>query len=262
MVAKSANITVMIRAAEKAAKGLLRDFGELENLQVRKKGPADFVSVADVRTEKLIRDELAHARPDFGFLGEESAESAASNNSGCRWIVDPIDGTTNFLHGIPHFCISIGLEKDGEVIAGVIYDPVKQELFWAEKDAGAYCNDRKLRVSGRENLSEALLATGIPFAGHGDHDGFLGTMKTVMPQIAGVRRLGAAALDLAYVAAGRYEAYWETQIKPWDIAAGIILVREAGGKVTDADGGIAMFQTSSILASSMLMYDRFLALVR
>lgn len=262
MPAKSATITVMIRAAEKAAKGLLRDFGELENLQVRKKGPADFVSVADIRTEKLIRDELAYARPDFGFLGEESEESAATNNSGCRWIVDPIDGTTNFLHGIPHFCISIGLEKDGEIVAGVIYDPIKQEMFWAEKDGGAFCNERKLRVSGREDLREALLATGIPFAGHGDHDGFIARMKNTMPQIAGVRRLGSAALDLAYVAAGRYEAYWETHIKPWDIAAGIILVREAGGKVTDADGGNDMFQKRSILATSVSLHDRFLTLLR
>ena len=262
MPAKSATITVMIRAAEKAARGLLRDFGELENLQVRKKGPADFVSVADIRTEKLIREELAHARPDFGFLGEESEETAATNNSGCRWIVDPIDGTTNFLHGIPHFCISIGLEKDGEIIAGVIYDPVKQEMFWAEKDAGAYCNERKLRVSGREDLREAVLATGIPFAGHGDHDGFVATLKKAMPQIAGVRRMGSAALDLAYVAAGRYEAYWENPIKPWDIAAGIILVREAGGKVSDADGGQEMLRKHSILATSVPLYDRFLALMK
>jgi myo-inositol-1(or 4)-monophosphatase len=262
MPAKSATITVMIRAAEKAARGLLRDFGELENLQVRRKGPADFVSVADIRTEKLIREELAHARPDYGFLGEESEETAATNNSGCRWIVDPIDGTTNFLHGIPHFCISIGLEKDGEIVAGVIYDPVKQEMFWAEKDAGAYCNERKLRVSGREDLREAILATGIPFAGHGDPDGFVATLRKAMPQIAGVRRMGSAALDLAYVAAGRYEAYWENPIKPWDIAAGIILVREAGGKVTDADGGNDMFQKRSILASSVALHMPFLHLVR
>lgn len=262
MPVKSANITVMTRAAEKAARGLIRDFGELENLQVRRKGPADFVSVADIRTEKLIREELAHARPDFGFLGEESEESAATNNSGHRWIVDPIDGTTNFLHGIPHFCISIGLEKDGEMVAGVIYDPIKHEMFWAEKDAGAWCNDRKLRVSGREDLQEAILATGIPFAGHGHHDQFTDTLKRVMPRIAGVRRMGSAALDMAYVAAGRYEAYWENPIKPWDIAAGIIIVREAGGKVSDAHGGQDMFGTRSILAASVPMYDPFLKLVK
>lgn len=250
MPVQSANITVMIKAARKASGKLKRDYGEVDQLQVSKKGPADFVTAADIRTEKILRDELNYARPDFGFLMEEAGEIKGEDPDR-RWIIDPIDGTTNFVHGIPHFAMSIGLEERGEITAGVIYEPINEQLFWAEKGHGAYLNDHRIRVSGRANINQSIFATGIPFMGRGDeaeHDAFLKQQKAVMAVSAGIRRFGSAALDLAYVAAGRFDGFWETGLQPWDIAAGIIIVREAGGMVSEIDGRDRMLGSGSILA--------------
>ena len=249
MAVRSATINVMAAAALKAARGLIRDFGEVEQLQVSVKGPGEFVSAANLKAEKVLRAELGKARPSYGFLMEESGAQAGSDMHH-RWLVDPLDGTTNFLHGIPHFAISIALERDGEIIAGLIYEPVRDEMFWAEKGAGAFHNDRRLRVSARRQLAEALIGTGIPFVGRGDHATYLATLGAVMAATSGVRRLGVASLDLAYVAAGRFDGYWEFNLQPWDIAAGIIIVREAGGYVTDMDGGHTMLTTGDVLAAN------------
>ena len=261
MIVRSPTLNVMMSAARKAARGLVRDFGEVEQLQVSLKGPADFVSSADIKTEKLLRQELAKARPGFGFLLEEGGEVAGSDASH-RWIVDPIDGTTNFLHGIPHFAISIGLERDGEVVAGVVYEPIHDEMFHAEKGAGAFLNERRLRVSARRKMEEAVFATGIPFKGRPGHQEFLACAAVVMDNAAGIRRFGSASLDLAYVAAGRYEGYWESGIQPWDIAAGIVLVREAGGWVTDFDGGGDMLARGEVVAGNDHLHQPLLKLLR
>jgi len=246
---RTALINVMVNAAQKAGRGLRRAFGEIEKLQVSKKGPADYVSEADHRAEKTIFEELRHARPNFGFLMEESGIVEGSDNSN-RWIIDPLDGTLNFLHGLPHFAVSIGLERDREIFAGVIYEPITDQLFWAEKGKGAFLNENRLRVSSRRNMDESLFATGIPFAGREGHKPFLTQLENVMAVSAGVRRYGSAALDLAYVAAGRYEGFWEKGINAWDMAAGIIIVREAGGFVTDYDGKNNMMENGSIIASN------------
>ena len=239
----SPHMTVMQNAAMKAAKRLLRDFAEVEQLQVSVKGPGDFVSQADLRAEQTIKEELARARPGYAFLMEEGG-SEGSDNWMWRWVIDPLDGTTNFLHGIPHWAISIGLERrlpDGtsEVACGMVYNPASAEMFWAEKGVGAYVNERRLRVSARRNLNEALFATGIPFAAVATQNrlAFARTLGGLMPQVAGIRRFGAAALDLAWVAAGRYDGFWELGLKPWDFTAGMLLVREAGGFATDPHGG-------------------------
>lgn len=238
----------MTGAARKASRRLMRDFGEVEQLQVSRKGPADFVSAADLRTEKILRETLHQARPDYGFLMEESGSSGGESES--RWIVDPLDGTTNFLHGIPYFAISIALERRKEIVAGVVYEPVRDEMYWAEKGIGAYMNDRRLRVSARERLNDAVVATGIPHRGRAAPDAYLPMLGAVMPEVAGIRRAGAAALDLAYVAAGRYDGFWELGLSAWDIAAGLVLVREAGGMVTEISGGGAMLASGSILATN------------
>jgi myo-inositol-1(or 4)-monophosphatase len=239
----SPHMTIMANAAQKASKRLLRDFNEVEQLQVSVKGPGDFVSQADFRAEATIKQELDRARPGYAFLMEESGASG-SENWAWRWVVDPLDGTTNFLHGIPHWAISIALERrlpDGgsELAAGLVYAPAVDELFWAEKGVGAFVNERRLRVSARRELKDAVFATGIPFAAvEAPHRlAFARTLGVLMPQVAGVRRFGSAALDLAWVAAGRYDGYWELGIKTWDIAAGLLLVREAGGYATDPEGG-------------------------
>ena len=263
MANQSAIITVMIRAAEKAGRALIRDFGEVEQLQVSRKGPADFVSSADLKAEKIVRRELEKARPDFGFLMEESGTIEGADKQR-RWIVDPLDGTTNFLHGLPHFAVSIGLEERGEVVAGVVYDPVKNESFWAEKGAGAFLGDRRMRVSGRRRLADSLLATGIPFLGRDEGEGhrmFLAQLESVMAQTSGVRRWGAAALDLAYVAAGRYDGFWETGIDAWDVAAGVILVREAGGYVTQFDNRAHTLDSPNILAANDHLHGEIVKLL-
>lgn len=246
---RSANINVMTAAARKAARGLVRDFGEVEQLQVSLKGTSNFVSSADLKAEKILRAELSKARPGYGFLLEEGGEVAGTDR-GNRWIIDPLDGTTNFLHGIPHFAISIALERDGEIIAGVVYQPLTDEVYHAEKGAGAYVNERRLRVSARRKLEDAVIATGIPHRGRGDHPTFVRQLTAVMAATAGVRRFGAAALDLAYVAAGRCDAFWETALAPWDIAAGLLLVREAGGYLSEIGGGHNMMQSGEVLAAN------------
>ncbi|HVJ43706.1 MAG TPA: inositol monophosphatase family protein [Dongiaceae bacterium] len=260
MITRSPILNVMTRAADKAARGLKRDFGEVEQLQVSQKGPADFVSNADIKAEKVLREELAKARPGFGFLLEEGG-TVKGTDPDHRWIVDPLDGTTNFLHGLPHFAISIGLEKAGEIIAGVVYDPIKEEMFCAEKGGGAFLNDRRIRVSGRKNLHEALIGTGIPFRGRGDGDRFNRQLSAMMAETAGVRRWGAAALDLAYVAAGRLEAFWEEGLSPWDMAAGLLLVKEAGGYISDLKGSQGMLENGTILASNNLLHAPVQALL-
>jgi myo-inositol-1(or 4)-monophosphatase len=236
-------MTIMANAAQKASKRLLRDFNEVEQLQVSVKGPGDFVSQADLRAEATLREELNKARPGYAFLMEESGASG-SDNWAWRWVIDPLDGTTNFLHGIPQWAISIGLEKrlpDGgsEIVAGLVYAPVVDEMFWAEKGAGAFVNERRLRVSARREMKETVFATGIPFAivSARNRLAFARTLGALMPRVAGIRRFGAAALDLAWVAAGRYDGYWEFGVQQWDVCAGILLVREAGGYATDTAGG-------------------------
>ena len=245
-VRQSPHVSVMAAAAQKAARRLLRDFAEVEQLQVSVKGPGDFVSQADLRAEQTLREELTRARPGYAFLMEESGASGGDNWS-WRWIVDPLDGTTNFLHGIPHWAISIALEKrlaDGstELTAGVVYNPVNDEMFWGEKGAGSFVNGQRLRVSARREMKDALLATGIPFAAVAPQRrlAFARTLGTLMPQVAGIRRFGSAALDLAWVAAGRYDGFWELGLNAWDYAAGLILIREAGGFVTNPEGGLTV----------------------
>lgn len=261
MAPRSPLLNVMTGAALKAAKGLIRDFGELEMLQVSKKGPADFVSRADRRAEDVLRAELRKARPAYGLLMEESGTHAGTDTSN-RWIVDPLDGTTNFLHGIPHFSISIALERDGEPFAGVIYSPIHDEMFVAERGAGAFLNGRRLRVSARKRLDESLFATGVPFLGLPDHALSMRQMRDVMAVSTGIRRYGSAALDLAWVAAGRYDGYWENGLNPWDIAAGIVLVREAGGQVSDLAGGRRMFFGDGIIATNTHLHNNLLARVK
>ncbi len=256
----SALVTVMINAARRAAKTLRRDFGEVEALQVSRKGAADFVSAADIRAEQAIFEELSKARPRYGFVMEEKGEVEGADNSN-RWIVDPLDGTTNFLHGIPHFSISIALERDRQPIAGVVYNPATDELYWAEKGEGAFMNERRLRVSARSELDSALFATGLPFKGRPGLAAALGETGRVLEQTAGVRRFGSAALDLAFVAAGRYDAYWERGLNAWDVAAGIVLVREAGGVVSEIDGGAKPLSAGSILASNADMHEKARALI-
>ena len=234
-MARSALLHVMTQAATKAGRSLTRDFGEVQNLQVSMKGPADFVSNADRRAEQIVFDELSRARPDWGFLMEERGEVVGKDPQH-RWIVDPLDGTTNFLHGIPVFAVSIALERDGQIVAGVVFNPARDELYTAEKGGGAFMNDRRLRVAARKSLPEALVGCGVPFLGHGDHAEFLYEIRQIMAETSGVRRFGAAALDLAMVAAGQLDGFWERGLKPWDCAGGAILVREAGGFVSGLDG--------------------------
>src|SRR5712692_7787793 len=251
----------MASAARKAARGLNRDFGEVEQLQVSVKGPSDFVSTADLHAERILKIELMRARPGYGLLMEESGATEGSDPHH-RWIVDPLDGTTNFLHGVPHFAISIALERDGEIVAGIVYEPTRDEMFWAEKGIGAYLNDRRLRVSARRQLGEALIGTGMPFGGRAERPGYLATLERVMAATCGVRRLGAAALDLAYVAAGRYDGYWEFGLFPWDMAAGLLLVREAGGFVSDLAGGQNMMTGGGVLAANGHLHLPLAALLK
>jgi len=239
----------MVAAARKASRKLKRDFGELENLQVSKKGPADFVTTADMTAEKTLFEELSHARPGYGFLMEERGAVEGTDKTH-RWIVDPLDGTTNFMHAIPHFAISIALERAGVIVAGLVYNPITDEMYTAERGYGAFLNDRRIRVSARRDLAQSLIATGLPFMGQKHHEVELVELEAVMQKTAGVRRFGSAALDLAYVAAGRYDGYWEHALNPWDIAAGLLLVREAGGFVSDLAGGDKMMTSGDILATN------------
>jgi len=258
---RSALLNVMVAAARKAARSLKRDFGEIENLQVSLKGPANFVTAADHRAEEILRAELAKARPGYGFLGEEGGRQEGSDKTHC-WIVDPLDGTTNFLHGIPQFAISIGLERDGTIVAGVIYNPANEELFVAERGKGAFLNEHRLRVAARRRLAEAVVACGLPHLGRGDLAQFRKEFAAVQEKVAGLRRFGAAALDLAWVAAGRLDAYWERNLSPWDMAAGMLMVREAGGFATDLDGRDAIFARREIIAGNETMQRELLALIK
>lgn len=245
----SPTLNVMISAARKAGRSLVRDFGEVEHLQVSIKGPANFVSAADHKAEDIIFKELSKSRGTYGFLMEERGEIAGADKTH-RWIVDPLDGTTNFLHSNPLFAVSIGLEREGQLVAGVIYNPASDELFTAEKGKGAYMNDRRLRVAARKSLGDALVTTGIPHRGREGHARFLREMDVLMKEVAGIRRTGSAALDLAFVAAGRFDAYWEHNLQPWDVAAGIVIAREAGAFVTDLSGGDKMMETGDVLAAN------------
>jgi myo-inositol-1(or 4)-monophosphatase len=258
---RSALLNVMVAAARKAARGLKRDFGEIEKLQVSLKGPANFVSAADHRAEEVLRAELAKARPGYGFLGEEGGRQAGSDATHC-WIVDPLDGTTNFLHGIPQFAISIALERESTIVAGVIYNPANEELFIAERGKGAFLNDQRLRVAARKRLAEAVVACGLPHLGRGDLAQFRKEFAAVQEKVAGLRRFGAAALDLAWVAAGRLDAFWERNLSPWDMAAGLLMVREAGGFVSDLDGRDDIFGKSEVLAGNETMQRELLALIK
>ncbi len=253
--------TVMAQAAQKAGRVLTRDFGEIENLQVSKKGPADFVSNADKKAERIVIEELQKARPNYGFQVEEQGEIPGTDISN-RWIVDPLDGTLNFLHGIPQFAVSIALERDRRIEAGIVYNPITDDLYFAERGKGAYHNDRRMRVSGRTALAESLFATGIPFLGRPGHEPFLKELEAVMSKSAGVRRMGAAALDLAFVADGKFDGFWERGLSSWDMAAGLLLVREAGGIVTDLDGRDNMLENGTIVASNANLDREFLKLLR
>jgi myo-inositol-1(or 4)-monophosphatase len=257
----SALLTLMIAAARKASRGLRRDFGEVENLQVSRKGPADFVTAADQKAEETLHQELAKARPGYGFLMEERGLVEGTDTSH-RWVVDPLDGTLNFMHGIPHFAISIGLERNGQLIAGVIYNPISDDLFYAEKGKAAFHNDRRMRVSARAGLADAVVATGIPYRGRPGHAKFLTELHTLMPEVAGVRRFGSAALDLAWTAAGRFDAFWERGLSPWDVAAGVVIMREAGGVARDLEGGDDPVGSGAIVAGPEAVVEPLVAAIK
>ena len=258
---RSALLNVMIKAAQKAGRSLKRDFGEVEQLQVSLKGPANFVTAADRRAEEILREELMHARPGYGFLGEEGGAHEGPDKTH-RWIVDPLDGTTNFLHSIPHFCVSIALERDGVIVAGLVYNPANDDMFTAERGKGAFLNDRRLRVAGRTRLSDAVIVCGMPHHGRGDLVLARKELAAIQDKVAGLRRFGAAALDLAWVAAGRFDAYWERNLSPWDIAAGLILVREAGGFCTDLEGGESPYVTGDVIAGNDGMHRALTRLLK
>jgi myo-inositol-1(or 4)-monophosphatase len=257
----SATLNVMIKAARRAGRSLKRDLGEVENLQVSLKGPRNFVTAADRRAEEIVREELAKARPDYGFLGEEGGAHAGADNSH-RWIVDPLDGTTNFLHGIPHFAVSIALERSGVVVAALTYNPANEELFVAERGKGAFLNDRRIRVAAREHLADAVVACGLPHFGRGDLALARREIFAAQQHFGGLRRFGAATLDLAWVAAGRFDAFWESNLSPWDMAAGMLLVREAGGFVSDLDGGGAVLTKGHVAAGNDTMHRELLRLLQ
>lgn len=257
----SANMTIMQQAARKAGRSLAKDFREVENLQVSVKGAGDFVSRADLAAEAIIKETLMEARPTYGWLAEEGGEEPGKDPTR-RWIVDPLDGTTNYLHGMPHFAVSIALEHKGEIVSAVVYDPAKDELFWAEKGSGAWMNQTRLRVSGRNRMIECVFATGLPFATRGDLPETLQQLARLLPATAGVRRWGAAALDLAYVAAGRYDGYWERALSPWDLAAGLLIVKEAGGLVEPMDPEGNILEDGEIICANAEIFSQFQKVIR
>jgi myo-inositol-1(or 4)-monophosphatase len=254
-------VKVMIDAARKAARGLTRDFGELAELQVSRKGPADYVTAADMKAEQVLFDALTAARPGYGFLGEERGLIAGTDKTH-TWIADPLDGTTNFLHAIPHFAVTVALEREGQIVAGVTYNPITNELYWAERGRGCFRNDKRLRVAARRDLGEAVLATGIPFMGRPGHATFLKELHQIAQRVSGVRRFGSAALDLAYVAAGRFDGFWERGLGKWDMAAGTLFITEAGGMVSDADGGPAPLEAGGICAANLDLHPLILERLR
>jgi myo-inositol-1(or 4)-monophosphatase len=257
----SALLNVMIKAARKAARTLKRDFGEVEHLQVSLKGPANFVTAADRKAEEILREELVQARPGYGFLGEEGGERAGTDKTH-TWIVDPLDGTTNFLHGIPHFCISIGLRRDETIVAGVIYNPISDELFVAERGKGAFLNDKRLRVAARRRLADAVVTCGLPHLGRGDLALATKELAAVQPKVAGLRRFGSAALDLAWVAAGRFDGYWERNLSPWDVAGGLVILREAGGFASGLDGRDDILEKGDVVAGNEAIHRELLATLK
>ncbi len=254
-------VKVMIDAARKAGRGLARDFGEVSELQVSRKGAADYVSAADLKAEQTVFEVLSKARPGYGFLGEERGMIEGTDKTH-TWVVDPLDGTTNFLHAMPHFAVNIALQREGKVVAGVTYNPANGDLFWAERGKGAFLNDRRLRVAARTRMEDAVFATGIPFLGHGQHAKFLKELHQISQRVSGVRRFGSAALDLAWVAAGRFDGFWERDLSPWDLAAGILIVTEAGGVATDADGGDEVLTKGSICAGNPDLHPQLLERIK
>ncbi|MGE8128248.1 inositol monophosphatase family protein [Methylobacterium sp. NPDC080182] len=254
-------MTVMVDAVRKAARGLRRDYGEVENLQVSRKGPGDFVSAADRKAEEVLRDALMKARPGYSLVLEENGIIEGTDKSH-TWHIDPLDGTSNFLHGVPHFAVSVGLEREGQIVAGVIFDPIKDELFFAERGKGAYLNNRRLRVSGRQDMADALVGYGTPYLGRGSHPRLLRELGAVMAVAGGTRRMGSAALDMAYVACGRLDAYWERDLQTYDFAAGVILVREAGGFVTSADGAAEPLAPRSVACGNEGLHRDLVAILK
>ena len=257
----SALINVMVKAARRAGRSLKRDLGEIENLQVSLKGPANFVSAADRRAEQMLYDDLIKARPGYGFLGEEGGTREGTDKSN-TWIVDPLDGTTNFLHGIPQFAISIALQREGTIIAGVIYNPGNEVLYIAERGKGAFLNDTRLRVAARKKLEDCVIACGLPHIGRGDHELSRREMAELQPRVAGLRRFGAASLDMAFVAAGRLDGYWERNLKSWDIAAGLIMVREAGGTVSGIEGGDTALETGHVVCGNEIIQRELVKILK
>ena len=258
---QSALMNVMVKAARRAGRSLKRDLGEIENLQVSLKGPANFVSLADKRAEEMLYDDLSKARPGYGFIGEEGGSREGSDKSH-TWIVDPLDGTTNFLHGIPQFAVSIGLQREGTVIAGLIYNPANDDLYIAERGKGAFLNDQRLRVAGRRKLDECVIACGLPHIGRGDHGLALKEMAALQNRIAGFRRFGAASLDMAFVAAGRLDGYWERNLKSWDMAAGQIMVREAGGTVSGIEGHDNALTTGNVICGNEFVHGELVKILK
>lgn len=257
----SANLNLMIKAARKAGRALVKDFREVENLQVSSKGPGDFVTKADREAERIIKEDLMGARPTYGWLGEETGEQEGADPTR-RWIVDPLDGTTNFLHGLPHWAVSIALEHKGEIVSAVVFDAAKDEMYWAEKGSGTWMNESRMRVSGRRQMIEAVFATGVPFGGVGPLPATLQDLARLMPVCAGVRRWGVASLDMAYVAAGRFDGFWERGLKPWDMAAGILLVKEAGGFVSGIREGDDPLEKGAVICANEPLFDGFRKVIR
>ena len=259
----SPHINTMLTAARQAGKKLVRDFGEVENLQVSIKGVSDFVSAADIQSEKILINELSRAYPDYDILAEEAGEIKNSKNDNpLKWIIDPLDGTTNFLFGIPHFAISIALQKNGETLSGIVYNPITDDLFWAVKGKGAFCNNKRLRVSVREKFGSCTIGTGIPHKGLNDHKEYLVGLTKIMENAAAIRRFGTASLDLVYVAAGKFDGFWEKNLKIWDIAAGALIVTEAGGRVTDFRGMNGYLESGNIVSSNFKIHDELLRLIK
>ncbi|MTH35844.1 inositol monophosphatase [Paracoccus limosus] len=257
----SANLNIMIKAARKAGRSLVKDFREVENLQVSVKGAGDFVTRADREAERIIKEELRTARPNYGWLGEETGEEAGEDPTR-RWLVDPLDGTNNFLHGLPHWAVSIALEHKGEIVAAVVFDAAKDEMFTAERGDGAFLNDRRIRVSGRRQMGESIFATGVPHSGRGYLPATIRDLSRLMPVCSGMRQWGAAALDMAYVAAGRFDGYWERAVKPWDVAAGILLVKEAGGFVEALNPEDNPVESGKLVASNTQLFEEFSEIIR
>jgi len=257
----SALINVMVKAARRAGRSLKRDLGEIENLQVSLKGPANFVSLADKRAEQMLYDDLTKARPGYGFLGEEGGTREGTDKSN-TWIVDPLDGTTNFLHGIPQFAISVALQREGTIVAGVIYNPANDELYIAERGKGAFLNDQRLRVAGRKQLGDCVIACGLPHIGRGDHELSRREMTEMQNRVAGLRRFGAASLDMAFVAAGRLDGYWERNLQPWDIAAGLVLVREAGGIVSGIEGHDNALESGNVVCGNEMIQRELVKILK